>query len=392
MENVLESPQPPISLRQFLDEYKNQLNSSNENTDNIPFYFAENSPVSPDVEASCSLQLLATSDDNLINVFEPGNEMRRHTRPKPQADDNVPKTYTAIKEHKDYKPGNPFARTQYSYRLISESLTSGDLKPMWSLQQFDLAITVRFYRPPRASHRNYKLERPMFAEEFVCLGSNYLTELRDKISCICNGKRFVDISEDPEAPLPVLDTNPGYFFINDTFYNDTRNPNNCDYSKTVLQWARTASGFQDEGLKVAAMESTRFLDLTVRLGAPLQYLHHGNCEHLFVFSQVEVVWPHILCSSSYPYLRAFNPFNGRACFICGIRSYHFIVEQSRRQLHDPAYLCRSCHYSYNYVDGKKVGQFRAYRIYDNSERSDDEVAKQLQEILDISDNGNNDSH
>lgn len=372
MENVME---PPISLRQFLEDYRNKLTGYS--TDNLPFYFKKSSSVSSDIANSCLLQMIKSTDDNMINIFVPGAEIQRPNVSNPQMDRHVPKTYTAINEHKAKSRQNPFTRTQYSYRLISDSTVNGGPE-MKELDDYELEITVRFYRPPRAAHRGYKIERPVFAEEFLCLGSNYLTELRDKISCICNSRKFVDVSEDPEAPLPVLQTDPGYFFINNTFYNDTRNPDNCDYSQTVINWAKQAQGVQAEQFKCASMEATRFVDLTVSLGAPLQYLHHGNCEHLFVISQVEVLLPFSKCLNRniYPSLRALNSFNRRTCYMCGQRPYHFIVEQSRRQLHDPSYLCRTCFYSFNYVDGQKVGQFKAYRIYDHSEHLDDETASQ----------------
>lgn len=367
--------EPPISLRQFLEDYRNKLTGYS--TDNLPFYFKKSSSVSSDIANSCLLQMIKSTDDNMINIFVPGAEIQRPNVSNPQMDRHVPKTYTAINEHKAKSRQNPFTRTQYSYRLISDSTVNGGPE-MKELDDYELEITVRFYRPPRAAHRGYKIERPVFAEEFLCLGSNYLTELRDKISCICNSRKFVDVSEDPEAPLPVLQTDPGYFFINNTFYNDTRNPDNCDYSQTVINWAKQAQGVQAEQFKCASMEATRFVDLTVSLGSPLQYLHHGNCEHLFVISQVEVLLPFSKClnRNMYPSLRALNSFNRRTCYMCGQRPYHFIVEQSRRQLHDPSYLCRTCFYSFNYVDGQKVGQFKAYRIYDHSEHLDDETASQ----------------
>lgn len=371
--------EPPIILRQFLEDYRSKFTCYS--ADNLPFYFKKNSSVPTDIANSCSLQMVKSPDDNMINIFVPGAEIQRPNVSNPQMDRHVPKTYTAINEHKARSRQNPFTRTQYSYRLILDSMMNGDPGMMKELDDYELEVTVRFYRPPRAAHRGYKVERPHFAEEFLCLGSNYLTELRDKISCICNARRFVDVSEDPESPLPVLQTDPGYFFINNTFYNDTRNPNNCDYSQTVVNWAKQAQGVQAEQFKCASMEATRFVDLTVSLGAPLQYLHHGNCEHLFVFSQVEVLLPFSkrLNRNMYPSLRAFNSFNRRTCYMCGQRPYHFIVEQSRRQLHDPSYLCRSCFYSFNYVDGQKVGQFNAYRIYDVSEHLDDEIDCQQQE-------------
>jgi len=368
----VEPPQPSINLRKFLEEYKLKLNCS----ENVPFYFDCNSPVSADVEASCSLELLSSPDDNAISVFEPGAEKQRPNLTQPDMKRHVPQTYEMLAKQKMKSRRNPFTRTQYSHRLIAEPTDNG-IENL-TLGGFELQINVRFYRPPRATHRGYKLERPVFAEEFICLGSNYLSELRDKISCICKGKQFVDISEDPEAPLPLLQTDPGYFFINDTFYNDTRNPSNCDYSQAVLEWARTAQGLEREQFDVKSMETTRFIDLTVSLGAPLQYLHHGNCEHLFVFSQVEVLRPYskYINRSLYPFIRALNTFNRRSCYMCGQRSYHFIVEQSRRQLHDPSYLCRSCFYSFHYVDGQKVDQFKAYRIYDHTDDTDCHQDKQ----------------
>ncbi|XP_002005077.2 snRNA-activating protein complex subunit 3 [Drosophila mojavensis] len=387
MENVLEPLQPAINLRQFLEDYSKKLNDPDEkSSENVPFYFSEVPPVSPEVAEICSLQLLDAPDDNVIDTFELGAEIQRPNVSKPNMNKPVPKTYTAIYKHKAKSRKNPFSRTQYSYRLNAEPSPSGDSPVMWkTLEQFELELTVRFYRPPRAAHRSFKLERPVFAEEFVCLGSNFLSELRDKISCICNGKRFVDISEQPHAPLPVLETDPGYFFINGVFYNDTRNPNNCDYSETVIKWASTAHGLEKEEFQVASMEATRFIDLTISLGAPVQYLHHGNCEHLFVFSQVEVLRPgsKFINPSHYPFLRSFSTFNRRACYMCGLRGYHFIVEKSRRQLHDPSYLCRRCFFSFNYVDGKKVGDFKAYRIYGLADLTDEDAVCQSPNAPDI---------
>ncbi|ALC42465.1 Pbp49 [Drosophila busckii] len=363
MEHAVQPAQPALNLQQFLADYKATLSGGSQ----PPFYLLPECPVPSTVAASCSLELLAAPDDNIIEHYEPGPEVQRTNLRKPQMEQHVPNTYTAITNHKAKSRRNPFTRTQYSYKLATPP-------PSVKLLDYELEITVRFYRPPRAAHRYYKLERPVFAEEFICLGSNYLTELRDKVNCICNGKRFVDISENPEEPLPVIDSNPGYFFINNTFYNDQRNPKNCDYSETVINWARTAQGMEQEEFKRAAMESTRFIDLTVSLGTPLHYLHHGNCEHLFVFSQLEVLTPHskLIDRALYPFMRAFNTFNRRTCYMCGLRSYHFIVEQSRRQLHDPSYLCRKCFYSFNYVNGKKVGEFKAYRIYDREEQTDEQ--------------------
>ncbi|XP_017126398.1 snRNA-activating protein complex subunit 3 [Drosophila elegans] len=362
----MDSTQKALNLQNFLADYQRKLTGSE---NDMPFYMQAN-PVLVDVGESCSLDLIESPDDISIANFQPGADVFRQTAVRPQEDQHVPATFTALTNYKTKSRKCAFGRTQYTHKLNPPPADCQDLQ----LDACELELTVRLYRPPRAYHRGFKVEIPVFSEEYVCLGSNYLTELRDKISCVCRGKRFVDISNDPDAPLPTIDTNPGYFFINDTFYNDKRNPNNPDYSQTVLKWAARANGVQAESLKVENMEGKRFIDLTVSPGSPLHYLHHGNCEHLFVISQIEVLTPRSKRPerSLYPYPHAFSTFNRRTCYLCGIRSYSFIVDQSRRQLHNPSYLCRSCLLSFHYVDGQKVGQFKAYRIYDHAEAEDEE--------------------
>jgi snRNA-activating protein complex subunit 3 len=75
----------------------------------------------------------------------------------------------------------------------------------------------------------------------------------------------------------------GFIFIEDTFYNDHRDPANLDYSKVIREWA-VSHGLGP--FRTAAMEKTKFEELTVRLGYPYVYQHQGNCEHLIVFSDV----------------------------------------------------------------------------------------------------------
>ncbi|XP_050743036.1 snRNA-activating protein complex subunit 3 isoform X2 [Drosophila biarmipes] len=268
-----------LNLRGFLAEYQTKLSGA---PDDEPFFLQTN-PVLVDVGDSCSLDLIESPDDSSIAVFQPGTDQLRPNFVQPSRDQHVPSTFLALTQHKAKSRKCAFGRTQYTHKLNPPPRDCSDLQ----LDACELELTVRIYRPPRAYHRGFKVEIPVFAEEYVCLGSNYLTELRDKISCVCRGKRFVDISHEPDAPLPAIDTNPGYFFINDTFYNDKRNPNNPDYSQTVLKWATRANGVNGESLKVENMEGKRFIDLTVSPGSPLHYLHHGNCEHLFVISQIE---------------------------------------------------------------------------------------------------------
>lgn len=128
-------------------------------------------------------------------------------------------------------------------------------------------ITVRFYVP--FVHGRDKRSNPRFHQEFQVLSSQYLTELRDKIYCQCNFGPFFDISENPEAPPDckgIDQINPGFFFIHDTFYNDTRNENNPDYSESIMKWAEKFHYMMK--FKTAKMEETKFKDLQLRIGYP----------------------------------------------------------------------------------------------------------------------------
>jgi snRNA-activating protein complex subunit 3 len=73
----------------------------------------------------------------------------------------------------------------------------------------------------------------------------------------------------------------GFFFIENTFYIDFRDPNNKDNSKVIREWAEA----RKFGIyKTAKMEETRIDSLSLKFGFPWVYQHQGDCEHLISFS------------------------------------------------------------------------------------------------------------
>lgn len=376
MEEIIgEEARPLLRLRTLLEDFQSMLKNEHKVQSDENFANAMKLHKNPkrlkELEENCSHNHLLQEDDNRLATYIPGvTELYRRIIteiPKDAFKLQTFKTLMDIKKKEGVKHQNPFIRTRHSYRL--RQLPKSQTRPDCFTEPYtDLLIYIRIYRQARATHAGQCLEKPVFAEEFQCLGSNLLTELRDKISCVCNGKRFFEISENPTAePIPKT-TDPAFFFITDTFYNDKRNSDNADYSEVIRKWAKKADGLQKLNLKVAKMEETRFIDLTVSLGFPQLYQHHGNCEHAFVFSQIEVIGEGSATSmpalEHYPLLTSFSSFNNRMCNMCGQRSYVFIVEQSDRQLHDPAYLCNKCFFGFHYVDGKKIGEFKAYKVND----------------------------
>uniref|UniRef100_A0A034W8Q7 snRNA-activating protein complex subunit 3 n=1 Tax=Bactrocera dorsalis TaxID=27457 RepID=A0A034W8Q7_BACDO len=382
MEEILgQEMRPPLVLRKFLNEWKTFLESmiipktecDIQNVMNL----SENQNRFSHVVAQCSLEKLEQENDVNIIKYEPG--VRNPARIPTIVDDTNLKTYKELVKGKNNtnQNRNPFKRSRETYAVVPLPCQQQNEKYDFRDIYNDIILKIRIYRPARVVHTSQSLEKPVFAEEFECLGSNYLSDLRDKISCVCKKKRFFDVSDNPTAELPVKTTDPAYFFINNTFYNDRRNPDNPDYSEVIRTWAKKAVGLKDLHFEVAQMETTRFLDLTVSIGFPQLYQHHGNCQHVFVISQIEVVTPRLQCAQRhiYPRLCSFGYFNNRVCNMCGTRRYTFIVTKSDRQLHDPAYICNKCFFDYHYIDGKKIGNFQAFKV--NEDNDEEEVMKYI---------------
>lgn len=231
----------------------------------------------------------------------------------------------------------------------------------------DVLVTIRVMRPikydPVNTRQTFKMDR-----EIVVLGQQFLHQFRDLIACTCDTSGpFVDISKDPSADFRASDkyadkTNSGFLFIGDTLYNDTRMEGNLDYSKEIKAWAEKQPDVRE--LKSGTMEETRFIDLEgIRLGFPYVYQHFGACEHVFLFSDVRVITPldnRIL--SDYPYLHLLNNFRNVSCDICALYEANHSVVGSSQHVFDTVRLCAKCLSSYHYVDGKKLGEFSAYRF------------------------------
>lgn len=380
MQKVFDSPlKTPIIFQDFLKKCSESITLDDflENNGYIQDFMKLTNDTEKfvEIEEAAKVSLLDQGDDVRVTPYSAGdNEVTRKTVLQIPYGALKLNTFQRLLMEKSKSVKNPFGRTRHTYRQIknpcTQQTTDENIKPFE-----DLLITVRFYRPKRALTRGGRpqYELPIFAEEFECLGSNLLTELRDKIDCVCNGKRFFDVSADPYKEIPRNETDPGFFFITDTFYNDMRNPTNPDYSRIVLDWTKRARGLSKKSFKTAKMESTKFIDLTASLGFPQLYQHHGNCEHQFTFSFVEYITPASACfkKTHYPLLKSINSFNNRMCNMCGQREYIYIVTDSNRLLHDPAYLCSVCFIGFHYADGKKIGNFSAYKVNDIKSDNDE---------------------
>ena len=76
--------------------------------------------------------------------------------------------------------------------------------------------------------------RHLHDQEFQVIGRQFLTSLKDVISCISDINIHDDFSDKPEMAQNYVASDiysSSFFFINDCFYNDMRNSDNIDYSR-----------------------------------------------------------------------------------------------------------------------------------------------------------------
>lgn len=320
-----------------------------------------------DLQQSISIDQLAHPDDIRPTPYDPSKystKQKNYTH-LPEKALRLNTVATLAKRAPSIQYGKLSRYMKYnkymSIHIPSDKSVADDLQP-----NEELLITVRVYEPFRYKTSTTSILKPKLSQRFIVLGSQLLTELRDRIYCHCKFGPFYDISVNPNKPEPTSETKAfdhGFFYIYNTFYNDTRQPT-VDYSEVIRNWSATQPEFGE--FHVGRMETTQFLDLTVRLGSPCVYQHHGNCEHLFTFSDIRLISVEdSLVRSNYPLMNMISAPKQIFCNICGKLEANVMVTDSTVHIQDPAYLCQICFKLCHYIDDEKVGEFRAYRFYGN---------------------------
>lgn len=242
----------------------------------------------------------------------------------------------------------------------------------FAIPELDILVYVRIYEsfahPSNRRKGSQKAGKPILKNVIEILGKQTLTDLRDKILCLSDLTIPVEASDNPDQPLQPMAKDvykSGFFYIEDTFYNDFRDPTNLDYSEVIREWAKSK---QLGPFYTTSMENVRIDSLHLRFGYPWVYQHQGSCEHLIVFSDARLITlKDELCVSEYPRISRIRTQRGNYCFMCGILPVKWITTEHDRVPHNPSFFCDNCFRSYNYIDGKKIGNFRAYHYpYDSS--------------------------
>ncbi|KAM3321470.1 snRNA-activating protein complex subunit isoform X1 [Capsicum chacoense] len=205
-------------------------------------------------------------------------------------------------------------------------------------------------------------------QEFLVLGLQFLTELRDKIYCITDEIMKKTGKSDPS----------GFFLVEDVFCNDFRHPSASDYSKPILDWLQDSRsevlekwesitsaelprkqkallgnkiGPQLPHFKATEMQKTRFCDIRFRLGAGYLYCHQGDCKHQFVIRDMRFIHPEdVQNRAAYPLITFQPKLRFQKCSVCKIFKAVKVTVDDRWAAENPCYFCEICYYMLHYVN------------------------------------------
>ncbi|KAL0310814.1 UNVERIFIED_CONTAM: snRNA-activating protein complex subunit [Sesamum angustifolium] len=261
----------------------------------------------------------------------------------------------------------------------------------------DLYIDIHYFTVVRASNTsdNVPVQFPeavlcfevyhnrktwLKTQEFLVLGRQFLSEVRDKIYCLT----------DEIMKKAGHNDSSGYFLIEDVFYNDMRDGSAMDYSKPILDWLENSKndalekwefivsgelqqkqkallGSQSKQqlprLKSAHMQTTRFCDIRFRLGAGYLYCHQGDCKHIIVIRDLRLIHPEdVQNRAAYPLLTLQQKFRYRKCSVCKIYRAAKMTVDDKWALSNPCYFCDVCYYMLHYANGSLL--YSDFSVYD----------------------------
>ncbi|KAI2805844.1 hypothetical protein RDWZM_009470 [Blomia tropicalis] len=251
-------------------------------------------------------------------------------------------------------------KAKYRHDIVDQPINIGKVDTTQSPQAI---LTIQIYRPAiKQAQQRHKLQ---LDREIQVLSSQFLTTLRDSFVCISDVLSDHDYSDTPLNLLPSFTKHqrPGFFFIDGIIYDDTR----CESMlapKRIIQWAKEKEigNFEEK-----SMVETRFESLSFHLGFPYLYMHGNNCEHLLVFTDLQMYIPNLNDPvSKYPKCTTMANIVKVKCQMCSMYFSKWFVFDNKRLPSSPFYFCYNCFLSFNYDEqNQKIGSFKAYPIVFN---------------------------
>ncbi|XVE92128.1 hypothetical protein REPUB_Repub01dG0070500 [Reevesia pubescens] len=216
-------------------------------------------------------------------------------------------------------------------------------------------------------------------QEFLVLGHQTLTELKDKIYCLTDQVMQKAGQHDPS----------GYFLIEGIFLNDLRDPSAIDYSKPIFDWLRNSKAdalkkwesiitgeLQQKHrailgsvtpsrlphFKAVDMQKSRFCDLRFQLGAGYLYCHQGNCKHTIVIRDMRLIHPEdVQNRAAYPIIIFQLKPRVQKCNVCKITRATKVTVDDKWARENPCYFCDYCYSLLHSNDESPLyGEFSVY--------------------------------
>uniref|UniRef100_A0A7N0UJD0 snRNA-activating protein complex subunit n=1 Tax=Kalanchoe fedtschenkoi TaxID=63787 RepID=A0A7N0UJD0_KALFE len=218
-------------------------------------------------------------------------------------------------------------------------------------------------------------------QEFLVLGRQTLTDLRDHIYCLTD-----QVMEKTGQYSPS-----GYFLIEDVFFNDMRDQYATDYSEPIIQWLKNSKQEAQEKwdhilagslmqkqkailghitssklpyYSTREMQHTRFCDLKFRLGAGYLYCHQGECQHTIVIRDMRLLHPDdVQNRAAYPILTFQLKPRFQKCAVCKIFKATKMTVDDKWAQDNPCYFCNQC-YDLLHFSKDGVPLYGGFETYD----------------------------
>ncbi|GLT95197.1 hypothetical protein SLE2022_128930 [Rubroshorea leprosula] len=234
----------------------------------------------------------------------------------------------------------------------ARKVSSSDIEQLIPVSGQEVVLCVEVYHNVRKWAK---------IQEFLVLGQQKLTELRDKIYCLSDQVMQKARQHDPS----------GYFLIEGVFYNDLRDPSAIDYSKSILDWL---SNSKDDALRkwecsvtgqlqqkhreilgsaptselphfeAVNMHEKQFCNLNFRLGAGYLYCHQGDCKHTIVIRDMRLIHPEdVKNQAAYPIVIFQLKPRVQKCNACKIYRATKVTTDNKWAHENPCYFCDHCY-------------------------------------------------
>lgn len=235
------------------------------------------------------------------------------------------------------KPGPPPELSALLDELPHHPLSNSPAEPLPHREKFTV-VTIAVYNS----------QSPAKSAEFTLSASAPLMTLINQMPCTAR-PHLID------APSPAV------LYIGNTIYHYTL-PRRPDYGKPIQKFLRQNCTTKPPELLPITSTSPTIEQLTLTLGLPYPFLHHADCEHLIIFTDIYQTHQKPPVSEVQHRPPRLNP-----CDVCSRRAADRFTVGDPLADASPFHYCAECfrlaHYAQDGQLFKRTSGFRVYRQY-----------------------------